>query len=179
MTFNKEVWTKNLLPIPSGWEGLECYMNSIMSNLNIKPNLALEFGIDQGYSLKIFSQLFNKVIAVDSFSKEVGHPQYEGYLTNIFERFKGDNVEINVKDYRDFIKNNNDFYDLIHVDIVHFYKETYECTEWSIQHSNVVLVHDTITFGDMNVVCEDISKKYNVKYVNIPEHNGLGILYRE
>jgi len=180
MTFNKQIWTRELLKQPSGWEGLECYMDSIIKELNIKTDLALEFGIDQGYSLKILTQLFKKTVGVDSFSSDphIGHPQGSEFFQSILNKFKDHNVDIFKVDYRDYIKNDNKQYDLIHVDIVHFYAETFECVDWSIQHSNVVLVHDTITFPDMHRVCVDIAKKHNVGYSNIIPHNGLGVLYR-
>jgi hypothetical protein len=66
MTFNKQIWTREILKQPSGWEGLECYMDSIIKELNIKTDLALEFGIDQGYSLKILTQLFKKTINLNT-----------------------------------------------------------------------------------------------------------------
>jgi hypothetical protein len=180
MTFNKEVWTGELLKQPSGWEGLECYMKSIISSLNIKTDVALEFGIDHGYSLTVLSQLFTKTIGVDSFSGDphIGHIQDPAFFQGILNRFKDRNVDIFKLDYRDFIKNNNNQYDLIHVDIIHHYAETFECGDWSIQHSNVVLVHDTITFPEMHKVCVDIAKKHGVGYSNILPHNGLGVLYR-
>lgn len=181
MDFINEAWKGQLLQRPSGWMGLECYMHSIINNLNVKTDLALEFGIDHGYSLKVFAQLFKKCIGVDSFSGDphIGHPQDPAFFQGILNTFKEYNVEIFKQDYRDYIKNDNKQYDLIHVDIVHFYKETFECTDWAMQHSNVVLVHDTITFPDMHKVCKDISSKHNVEYYNIPLCNGLGILHRK
>ena len=180
MTFEKVAWTKELFKVPSGWKGLEEYMPSIISKLNIKTNLALEFGVDSGYSLKILSQIFDKAVGVDAFlgDSHIGHEQGDVFYKEILNKFSNTNVELVKSKYQDFIKNNNSKYDLIHVDIVHFYKETYECAEWSLQHSNVVLIHDTCTFPDMAKVCVDLSKKYSAKYYNITECNGLGVLYR-
>lgn len=180
MTFKKEIWNKSLLQVPSGWRGLESYLNSIISQLNIKPQLALEFGVDSGYSLKVLSQLFNKTIGVDTFMGDVhiGHNQGDTFYNNILSMFKEAPVEIIRANYKNYIKQDSKVYDLIHIDIVHHYNETFECADWSIQHSNVVLIHDTSTFPEMARVCRDISNKYKIEYFNIPEHNGLGILYK-
>ena len=178
--FKKEKWDGNLLQVPSGWRGLEEFMKSIIHNLNINPELALEFGVDSGYSLKVLSQLFNKTIGVDPFigDKHIGHSQGDEFYKNVLKKFEEDKVEIVRKDFKTFANNNNNKYDLIHIDIVHFYNETFECADWSAQHSNVVLLHDTMTFPEMARVCRDISAKHKFEFYNIPYHNGLGVLYK-
>lgn len=179
--FNKEKWNGELLPDPSGWRGLECYMKSIIATLNINPNIALEFGVDSGYSLKVLSQLFNKSIGVDMFigDAHIGHNQGNEYYQGVLKKFTTDTVEIVKSDFREYIKNNDNRYDLIHIDIVHFYNETFECADWSIQHSNVVILHDTCSFPEINRVCVDIASKHKVNYFNLRDCNGLGILYRK
>ena len=37
-------------------------------------------------------------------------------------------------------------HDLIHIDIFHDYANTYEAGRWAVDHSNVVLFHDTESF---------------------------------
>ena len=127
-----------LRDISSAWKGLERYIPDIITKLKIETNTALEFGVDHGYSSEALSNLFDKVVGVDSF---IGDAH-------------------------------------IHIDIVHEYQPTYECADWSIQHSDVVVLHDTISFPEIYKVCEDISKKHNANYVNIPNHHGLGVLYK-
>ena len=180
MTFNKNVWTKETLQVPSGWKGLENYIESVISTFNIDKNVALEFGVDTGYSLKILSQIFNSSIGVDTFTGDahIGHSQGDEFYQDILKKFKDSNTKIVRANYKDYIKVNDNNYDLIHIDIVHHYKETFECADWSVQHSKVVLIHDTSTFPEMARVCRDISNIHKLEYHNIPEHNGLGILYR-
>ena len=51
MTFNKEVWTGELLKQPSGWEGLECYMKSIISSFTDSNFVKLKAIIAKRYGL--------------------------------------------------------------------------------------------------------------------------------
>lgn len=175
-------WEGKTLNVASSWKGLENYIQPIINSFNITPNLALEFGVDYGYSLHILSQAFKKAKGVDGFVGDVhcGSSQGDHFYYDTVNRFKGiDNVEIVRSSFEEYIKTDNTFYDLIHVDIVHLYKETYECAEWCINHSNVVVLHDIYSFPDMNKVCEDLSKKYNLGYNNtINKYHGLGILYK-
>lgn len=174
-------WQGTVLDVPTAWNGLERYIKPVMEHYNVKNDLALEFGVDSGYSLHIFSQIFKKVIGVDSFQGDIhiGHEQGDEFYNRTLKRFENTNAEIIRKNYKDFIKDNNNTYDLIHIDIVHLYDETYECAEWSIQHSNIVLMHDISAFFDVHRVCEDLARKHNLTYNNtINKYHGLGILYR-
>ena len=65
------------------------------------------------------------------------------------------------------------------IDIVHTYNETFECGEWSINHSDIVVFHDTISFPDIKRVCEDLARLYNLEFYNYPHSHGLGILVRK
>lgn len=184
MKLEKQQWNYDKLNIYSAWEGLEMYMPSIIEQFNIKTNKALEFGVQEGYSTYILSKIFNKVIGVDGFLNSyyglpnTGHPQAEELYLNTKETFKNTNVEIIRSTFEDYIDKDNDMYDLIHIDIVHTYEPTFKCAEWAIQHSNVVILHDTISFPDVDKVCIDISNMYKLNYYNIPKSCGLGVLYR-
>ena len=178
---NKEKWTLNKRDsVSSAWKGLEDYINPIIDCFNIQPNKALEFGVDLGYSADIFSQVFNKVIGVDSFTGDahIIHQQGDSFYQDVKNSFAGTNVEIVRSSFENFIENNNDHYDLIHIDIVHEYTPTFNCADWAIQHSNVVILHDTMSFPEIYKVCEDISYTHNAEFYNITEHFGLGILYK-
>lgn len=174
-------WPYKLSDYVSAWKGLENYVLPIIKNFNIKTDLMLEFGVDYGYSTDVFSKVFKKVIGVDSFVGDpwLGHDQGDVFYNNIKEQFKDSNIELCRTDYKSFIKDNDNKYDLIHIDIVHTYNETYECAEWAIMHSNVVLLHDTYSFPEMHKVCRDLSLKYKWGFINIEECHGLGILYKQ
>jgi hypothetical protein len=171
----------NRLNVGSAWKGLENYIPSLIEQLNISPNHALEFGVDHGYSTHILSQLFDTVTGVDSFEgdEHIIHEQGEEFYEKVKTRFENTNVTIYKSSFEEFIKLNEHLKcDLIHIDIVHLYEPTFECTEWSIQHSDVVILHDTISFPDVYKVCKDIADKHNLNFYNIPNHFGLGVLYR-
>lgn len=178
---NSTFWSEKTLDVPSAWRGLENYIPTIITNFNLKNNLMLEFGVDYGYSTQIFSKIFKKVIGVDTFQGDIciGHSQGDDFYYNTKQQFKDSNVELYRLNYQNFIKNNDDRYDLIHIDIVHTYPETYECAEWSLKHSDVVLLHDTCSFPEIHKVCRDLSLKYKWGFINIEEHSGLGILYKQ
>lgn len=178
MEINKKDWKGQRLDVSSAWKGLENYIPSIIENYKINTNRALEFGVDLGYSTHILSQIFNEVIGVDSFigDNHIIHQQGDEFYEKVSKTFENTNVKLIRKKYEEFIKDNNEKYDLIHIDIVHYYKETYECAEWSLHHSDVVILHDTQSFLDVKNVCLDLQKKYNINFHNIIEHHGLGIL---
>ena len=181
MNIIPEQWPYDRLDVSSAWEGLENYIISIIKNLNINTKTALEFGVDRGYSSYIFSKIFNKVVGVDPFESDIhiGHKQGDDFYKTIQDRFTNTNVELVRSRFEEFIMNNNNRYNLIHIDIVHLYEPTYKCAEWSIDHSDVVILHDTCSFPEIDRVCKDIATKYNLNYYNIPEHHGLGILYKK
>jgi predicted O-methyltransferase YrrM len=181
MQITKEKWQGKMLEVSTAWSGLEDYMISIMNTFKIKPGHGLEFGVDKGYSTYILSQLFEQFTGVDAFigDSHINHAQGDEFYREVLQKFQETNVNLVRADFRDFIRDNNDkYYDLIHIDIVHFYDETYQCAEWAIQHSDVVILHDTESFPEVKRVCTDISSKYKVNFSNITQHHGLGILHR-
>ena len=177
----KDTWTLNKRNhISSAWKGLEDYIVPIIKQFGIQTNTALEFGVDLGYSLDIFSQIFNKVIGVDSFEgdKHIRHEQGDAFYNSVNSSFADTNASLIRSSFEDFISNNENSYDLIHIDIVHEYIPTFNCADWAIRHSNVVILHDTESFPEIHQVCRDISAKHNVGFYNITEHHGLGVLYK-
>lgn len=176
----KEPWILNKRDVSSAWKGLEDYIIPIIKALNINPKIALEFGVDLGYSTDILSQAFEQVIGVDGFlgDSQIIHQQGDEFYNSIKKSFENTNVTLVRSLFEDFIKTNFDHYDLIHIDIIHEYEPTFKCAEWAIQHSNVVILHDTESYPQVKKVCYDIMAKHYVRFYNIPEHFGLGVLYR-
>lgn len=179
---HKEKWLlSKRVDVSSAWKGLEDYIFPIIKQFNLKQDIALEFGVDHGYSSDILSQAFNKVVGVDSFVGDIHiiHTQGEEFYNTVKNSFEGTNVEIVRASFEDFIKDNNNHYDLTHIDIVHEYEPTFACADWAIQHSDVVILHDTESFPEIKRVCQDISAKHDVGFYNITEHFGLGVLYKK
>ena len=177
---NPQLYPHKLRDVSSAWKGLERYILPIIKHFNADTKTALEFGVDLGYSSEAFSNIFDKVVGVDSFigDQHINHAQGEAFYKSVCKSFVNSNVDIVKSSFEDFIKDNGSRYDLIHIDIVHEYIPTYACAEWAVQHSDIVILHDTVSFPEINRVCNDIAANHNIGYMNIQEHFGLGILYK-
>jgi hypothetical protein len=79
-------------------------------------------------------------------------------------------------DYRDWILNDVGRYDLIHVDIVHTFADTFACGLWSAQHASCVIFHDTESFSAVRRAVIEIARHTGRRFYNFKESNGLGIL---
>lgn len=180
--FTRRPWGKPTRDVSSAWKGLEDYIEPLIEYFNIQPNLALEFGVDLGYSSDILSQVFKNVIGVDGFlgDSQIIHEQGDEFYESVKKSFEGTNVTLIRSLFEDFIQQkNNDVYDLIHIDIIHKYEPTFACADWSIQHSNVVILHDTESHPEVKQACYDVAAKHKVAFYNITEHFGLGILHKK
>jgi hypothetical protein len=159
------------------WVGLEKVILDIIEFGNIERNSALEFGVEFGYSSAVLANYFKKVTGVDIFT---GDP-HAGFHGDIYKLTSAnlagfDNITLIKADYRDFIKEHHEHYDMIHVDIIHTYEDTYACGLWSAQHSRCTIFHDTQSFPEVKRAVADIAKKTGKKFYNYRKHNGLGIV---
>ena len=159
--------TPRLANVGSAWENIPTILKDIIERFNLKQDLALEFGVEYGYSTSALANYFTNVIGVDTFE---GDP-HSGFkldhlqtTTNNLVDFS--NIQLVKSDYRDYIRDNNDMYDMIHIDIIHTYNETFECGEWAIKHSKCVVFHDTLSFPDIMRVCKDLASKHNLEFYN-------------
>lgn len=169
--------TPRLANVGSAWGNIPTIIKDIIERFNLKQDSALEFGVEYGYSTSALANYFTNVIGVDTFE---GDP-HSGFKNDHLQTTTNNlldftNIQLVKSDYRDYIRDNNDIYDMIHIDIIHTYNETFECGEWSIKHSKCVIFHDTISFPDIMRVCNDLSSKHNLEFYNYFESYGLGIL---
>lgn len=161
------------LDVLSAWVGLENVIEPLLDEFNIGRESCLDMGVDYGFSTVAFSNYFKQVTGVDHFKGD----EHAGFR-NLYEQVKQletirPNIKLIQSDYRDFIKNNNERYDLIHVDIVHTYEDTYRAGEWAVKHADMVIFHDTESFSEVAQAVEDLSEG---KWFNYPKHFGLGII---
>ena len=159
------------------WVGLESILLDIIEFSKIERNGALEFGVEFGYSTSALANYFKTVTGVDIFT---GDP-HAGHHGDIFDLTKNnlkefENIQLVKSDYKDYIKNNEDRFDLIHVDIIHTYEDTYACGLWSAKHSDCTIFHDTQSYPEVKKAVADIAKKTNKKFYNYRQCNGLGIV---
>lgn len=159
------------------WVGLEKIILDIIEFAGIKTDSALEFGVEFGYSTSVLANYFKNVKGVDIFTGDL----HAGFYGDIFAHTKKnleafDNIELVKADYKDFILSHQDTYDLIHVDIIHTYEDTYACGLWSAEHSKCTIFHDTQTFPEVKKAVAAIAQKTGKKFYNYRKCNGLGIV---
>lgn len=166
--------------IPTAWGDIHTILKSIINEFDVKTGSALEFGVQYGFSISAISNYFDEVVGVDTFEGDI----HAGIEENFFLKTKNNlsnftNIKLVQSSFQDYIKNrSSERYNLIHIDIVHTYQETFECGEWSVNNSDVTIFHDTESFHDVKLACLDLQKKYNLSFYNYPHSHGLGILIK-
>jgi len=173
----KKTIPEKTIQVASAWKGLELIIEDILDQFNIERNSCIEFGVEFGFSAVVFSNYFKKVTGVDIFLGDE-HTVFKGdhYADTKKSLSEFENIKLFRSDYKDWIKEENDQYDFAHVDIVHNYKETYECGLWAVKHSKCCIFHDTDSFPEVRRAVFDIAKITGKKAYNYPYHNGLGII---
>jgi hypothetical protein len=168
---------KNQIRVDTAWKGLELIIEDIINKFDLKRDSCIEFGVEFGFSSVVFSNYFKNVIGIDTFegdththNKLLHYEQTKNRLANF------ENIQLIKSDYKDWISKDETHYNFAHVDIVHNYKETFECGLWAAEHSDCTIFHDTESFVDVRKAVIDISKKTGKRLYNYPLHHGLGIL---
>ncbi len=159
------------------WVGLEKIILDIIEFSKINTDSALEFGVEFGYSTAALANYFKKVTGVDIFTGDI----HAGHHGDIYKLTQGNlrdfsNINLIKSDYRDFISSCTDRFDLIHVDIIHTYEDTYACGLWSAQHSKCTIFHDTQSFPEVKKAVADVARSTKKKFYNYRKCNGLGIV---
>ncbi len=168
---------ENILEVSSSWKGLEQVIEDILDRFEIGRESCIEFGTEYGYSSVVFSNYFKHVKGIDLFTGD----KHSRLKTDHFAEAKKSvaqykNIELIKSDYRDYIKQDDQQYDFAHVDIVHDYKETYECGLWAVKHSKCCIFHDTESFPAVRRAVIDLAKDTGKQVYNYPYHYGLGII---
>ena len=167
----------HLLDVPSAWTGLESIIEDILTRFSIERDSCIEFGTEFGYSTVAFSNHFQRVRGIDLFLGDAHSGlKTDHFLETQLALSKYANIELTQRDYRDYIQEDNAHYNLAHVDIVHTYKDTYDCGLWALEHSDCCLFHDTNSFKEVRLAVIDLAKATGRKIYNYPHHHGLGII---
>jgi len=168
---------ERLINIESAWKGLELIIEDIIEQFGLDNESCIEFGVEFGYSCVVFSNYFNKVTGIDTFEgDEHTINKQEHFETTKMRLADFPNIALIKSDYKDWIKKDNNRYNLAHVDIVHNYPETHECGLWAARHSDCTIFHDTESFPEVKRAFIDIAKTTGQKAYNYPHYYGLGIL---
>ncbi|ADW70312.1 class I SAM-dependent methyltransferase [Granulicella tundricola] len=161
----------------SAWEGLESILLDIIRRFELKTDRCLEFGVEFGYSTVALSSFFKSVRGVDTFQGDrhttIIRDTYQEALENVSPY---DNIELIRSDYQSYVKTDSSTYDLIHVDIIHTFADTYACGLWSAEHSKCTIFHDTESFPQVKQAVSEIARKTGKTFYNFPECYGLGIV---
>lgn len=166
-----------VLGVNTAWKGIESVLSDLITRFGVGRERCLEFGVEHGYSTVALSCFFDSVIGVDTFMGDEHTMEKGDIYEQTVERLSGfTNIKLIRSDYRDWIAKDNTFYDLIHVDIVHTYADTFACGFWGAMHAQCVLFHDTETFPAVKQAVADIARRSGKRFYNFKESNGLGIL---
>jgi Methyltransferase domain len=166
-----------VLPVPTAWKGIESVVGDLIQRFNVGTRRCLEFGVEHGYSTAALSCFFDTVTGVDTFRGDKHTRDTRELFAATSERLsRFDNIHLVRSDYRDWTAKDDSRYDLIHIDIVHTYIDTFACGLWSAQHAHCVLFHDTESFPAVKRAVIDVSRRTGKQFYNFVESNGLGIL---
>ncbi|MBB5441237.1 hypothetical protein HDC92_004944 [Pedobacter sp. AK017] len=167
----------SLLQYDSYWRGLESIIHDLITRFDIPVEHCLEFGTEYGYSAVAFSNYFRKVTGVDTFDGDDHTGKHANNYEEMVQRLaRWKNIKLVKSDYRDFIENNHQHYDLIHVDIIHTFSETYNCGLWAAEHSKCAIFHDTESYPEVKKACYQIACATNKLFYNYDKFFGLGII---
>lgn len=161
----------------SAWRGLDGIIPDLISRFHITSDKCLEFGVEFGFSTTVFANYFKKVVGVDIFTGDTQAGLHQDDYSIMLEKVKPwPNIELIKADYKDYIKNNHELFDLIHVDILHTYEDTFKCGLWAAEHSKITIFHDTVSYKKVKHAVQDIAKITGKTFYNYPNSYGLGIL---
>lgn len=161
----------------SAWKGIEDILSDLIDRFHIKTDRCLEFGVEFGFSTVALSSYFNSVVGVDIFCGDKNTANKQDIYKETVNRLSAyKNIELVRCDYRTFIQDEHGLFDLIHVDIVHTFADTFACGLWSAKRSQCTIFHDTESFPAVRQAVAEIARATGKKFYNFKESNGLGIL---
>ena len=167
---------------PSAWAGIESILADLLDKFAVGRRSALEFGCEFGYSAIALSNFFNHVTTVDLF----GQLAYDGRPMRDVARENVDcyaNITLCERSSHEFIAEcerhptyGTIAWDLIHIDANHTYEDVMREGTWAIEHSPVVILHDTESFECVKQAVWDLAERNNKQFHNFVEFHGLGII---
>jgi predicted O-methyltransferase YrrM len=166
-----------MLSVSTAWKGIESVLGDLIQRFGVGRRRCLEFGVEFGYSTAALSCFFDEVVGVDRFTGDKHTVNRSDVFAETSERLSVfRNIRLVRSDYRHWIAQDDTLYDLIHVDIVHTYVDTFTCGLWSARHAHCVLFHDTVSFPAVRRAVSAIAHLTGKRFYNFEESNGLGIL---
>lgn len=173
----RETPSRHLEVATSAWQGIETILSDLVQRFKISTERCLEFGVEYGFSTVALSSYFDSVTGVDTFRGDKHTNNIRDIYDETVRRLAPfTNIDLVRSDFRDFIRQEDRTFGLIHVDIIHTYADTYACGLWSAKHSACTLFHDTESFPEVRQAVVDIARQTGKKFYNYEQSHGLGIL---
>jgi hypothetical protein len=166
--------------VPTSWNGLERIIPDIIRRFcGGKSYLALEFGVWHGYSTAALANHFRRVIGVDIFEGDLLAGTTAPMLETTAKTLEPwPNIELRKESYQRFFTYHYFQPELIHIDILHTYEDTFACGAIALTRAECVIFHDTISFTEVRRAVGDLSQIFGRKFYNYYDSEGLGILAR-
>ena len=161
----------------SAWKGIEDILADLIQRFNLGTDRCLEFGVEYGFSTVALSSYFRQVTGVDTFIGDEHTVSKDDIYQQTSDRLAPyQNIQLIRSDYRDYIQKDDARYDLVHVDIVHTFADTYACGLWAANHAKCAIFHDTESFAAVKQAVRQIARTTGKTFYNFEESNGLGII---
>lgn len=167
--------------VHSEWKGLEQVVPDVLDRFNVGRHTAIDFGVWYGFSTGALANLFDHVYGVDHFKGD----DHAGRPSDLFEQARRaltpwHNIVLVSQSWQEYTATHPLVYaDLVHIDIVHTYDETFACGVWACRHADLVLFHDTDEFPDVRAAVSNLALAFDREFWNYPRHHGLGVLVRK
>jgi len=117
-----------ILPVATAWKGIESVLGDLIEKFDIGTRSCLEFGVEHGYSTAALSCFFDAVTGVDIFVGDKHTRDPRDLFASTSDRLASfKNIRLVRSDYREWAATDQNVYDLIHIDIVHTYVDTFAC----------------------------------------------------
>jgi len=178
-TPSRIAWPRLMTLRATTWGHIPMIIADIIDRFGVPTQSALEFGTGYGYSTSALANYFEEVTGVDTFLGDL----HSGYKDDHHAMTSDDlspwpNISLVQSSFQEYICVSDRRHGLIHIDIEHTYRDTYDCGEWSVGRSDVVIFHDTETFPEVRRACSDLADRHSLEFHNYPHCCGLGILVR-
>jgi hypothetical protein len=165
------------LQVISAWDGIQNILADLIETFHVGTDRCLEFGVEFGFSTVALSSYFDSVIGVDTFQGDIHTDNKQNIYEETLARLTPyPNIQLVRGKYQDFIQREHDSFNLIHVDIIHTFADTFACGLWSARHSQCTIFHDTESFPQVRQAVVEIARATGKKFYNFRECFGLGIL---
>lgn len=164
--------------VPTSWNGLEKIIPDLIDRSGINTDLAIEFGVWHGYSTAALANNFKRVIGVDTFEGDVLPGTNDTPMLDTTRKTLEPwaNIELVKMRFQDYFRNLTLKPDLIHIDIVHTYEDTYACGVLALNACDMAIFHDTESFPEVKRALCDLVRLHGMNFRNYYQCHGLGIL---